>query len=75
LEFRGLFAQVEPIEEGVGVFEPDAEPIGDFFFFGALGSFDFWIARDHLGTALAEARNVEDSFDGGVFALRAKFAH
>ena len=58
MEFRGLFSQVEPIEEGVGVFEPDAEPIGDFFFFGALGSFDFLIATNHLGATLAETRDV-----------------
>jgi len=38
-------------------------------------SFHLVVARDHLRTALAEPRHVQNALHGRVFALRAELAH
>src|SRR5260370_565049 len=74
-KIRRLLPDVQPVEEGLRGFQPNAEPPGDLFFFGALMSFHLVVARDHLRAALAEPRDVQNTLHGRVFALRAKLAH
>ena len=68
-EVRRGFADLQPVEEGVRGFQPDAEPFRDFFFFLAFSSLHLAVVGDHFRAALAEASNFEHAFDGGFFAV------
>jgi hypothetical protein len=70
-----LLADVEPIEEGVRSFKPDAEPVGNFDFLGALAGLDLGIARNHLGASFPEAGHIQDTLDGGALAMGLKLMH
>src|SRR6266481_9516536 len=58
LEVGGLFANIQPIEKSIRRFQPNAEPIGDFDFLGALIWLDLGVARNHFGPAFTQARDV-----------------
>src|SRR5579863_4939172 len=73
LEVRRLFADFEPIEEGVGSFQPDREPVSDFFFLSALARVHFVVARNHFGAAAAEAGDFADAFRGGLLMFEQEF--
>src|SRR3984957_9316804 len=73
LKVRRLLANFQPVEEGVGSFEPDSKPVRDFFFFGALVGVNFVVARDHFGAATAEAGNFADAFGGLLVSFENKF--
>jgi len=62
-------------KKGIRRFQPNAEPIGDFDFLGALVGLDFGIARNHFGPAFTQPRNVQDAFDSGPLAMGLKFSH
>ena len=74
LEIGRLLANFEPIEKGVGRFEPDREPVRDFFFLGALGRVHFVIARDHFRAAAPQARHFANAFGGGLLVFGEKFS-
>jgi hypothetical protein len=74
LKIGGLLAEFKPVEKCVGSFKPDAEPVRDFFFFGALGRFYFVIAGNHLGATAAQTSNLADALGGGALAFDEKFS-
>src|SRR5258707_13215457 len=69
LKIRRLLANIEPMEEGVRGFEPDAEPVGDFDFLAALVGLDLRIASNHVSAALLEAGLVYDAPEAGALAM------
>src|SRR5258708_7724237 len=75
LEIRRLLADIEPIEERVRGFQPNAEPVGNFDFLGALAGFNLGIASNHFGTALTKPRHVQDTLDSGTLAVLLELTH
>src|SRR6267154_4633639 len=73
-EFRSLLAHIQPIKKRVGIFQPDAEPTGDLFFFRAFARFDFVIAGNHFRAPLAKPANFHHPFSRRVFSMGFKAA-
>src|ERR1700737_5088720 len=73
LKLWGLLAHVQPVKKCIGGLEPDAKPVRNFQFLGALVGFDFCVARDHFRATLPQARYVQDALDRGAFAMRLDF--
>src|SRR5271155_5017119 len=73
LELGRLLANFQPIEERVGRFQPNCEPVRDFFFLGAVGRVYFVVARNHCGAAAAEARVFANAFSGALLVLQQEF--
>src|SRR5215813_1050668 len=57
-KFRRLLTHVQPVKKSVGRFEPNAEPVGDLFFFLPLAGFDLVISGDHLCAPFAKPCDV-----------------
>ena len=74
LKLGRLLANFQPIEESVGRFQPDGEPVRDFLFFGALVGVHFVIARNHFRAAPAETCDFADAFGGGLFVFEQEFS-
>src|SRR5258708_19166751 len=73
-EFRSLLAHIQPIKKRVGIFQPDAEPTGDLFFFRAFARFDFVIAGNHFRPALTQPANFHHPRRRRIFSMRLEAA-
>src|SRR5262249_32924760 len=71
-ELRRVLAQVQPVEESVRCFQPDAEPLRDLPLLAALFFFHLAVVRNHLRAAFPEPRNLHHTFHGGFLAVRAE---
>src|SRR5215471_6835253 len=71
-EFRRLFTNLDPVEKGVGILEPDAKPVRYLLLFLAFVRFDLVVARNHFRPPLAQPRDLQHPLGGGFLLVGAE---
>src|SRR5437870_7662782 len=72
--FGGLFAQIQPIKEGVRRLQPDSEPLQNFLFLVAFVRVDARVAGNHFGPAPAQPGHLQHAFGRGALAFGTELA-